>query len=681
MKRSVKKSVAFFAFLAMMVQLFYVNVSVPVNAAEAADFNISEGIVNSYLGTDEDVEIPSDAGIEGVYMWDTSTIKNLTVPEGVKRVSIGDESIEKIIIPSSVESVFLYHCTSLKELEFSGAANGASLDVYSAPQLEKIDLCGSKLTVSLNGVDGIKKLDLSNCETSYADILYCDNLEEVVFNDNTKSISLVGLGALKKAVIPENTQYLNLMDVDFSKITLKDNKYGYLIENGGLYRVDKDGMKSLDAVDFGKKTIDVAEGTVVINALNLSGQYYKIETINLPDSVEKISYDAFYGADRLKKISIPKNCVTLSAYSFGGLSKDIEITIPESVKFVSGDAFVEFKGKLKLEKDTDYLFEYKDGIYRNDYLDNGNKYDQVLVYYPSEKKSISLHPETTGIGYMALTDSQIKTLNLPEGFGFLDIQVSGAYNLTSVTIPKSVYYINTYSLSKAPALKVLKVDAENGNYVSYKNCLYDKEMTTLLTVPATMEKIDIPEGVLSLGYYTVNDHYVTTSADGDYRYVQPVVSLPRSLEGLGTADFTYASFYADTESAKEIIERNALAKEYGEYYGYEPSIIRYTLRDTNKELLNMIYVIDKVTVKKGNKTTISAEMPAGLNSVTELSLGNNTECQVRYKSSNKKVAKVNSKTGKITGVSSGTCTINVKCTINNGKKINTKTLKVKVIVK
>ena len=95
----------------------------------------------------------------------------------------------------------------------------------------------------------------------------------------------------------------------------------------------------------------------------------------------------------------------------------------------------------------------------------------------------------------------------------------------------------------------------------------------------------------------------------------------------------------------------------------------------------MIYVVDSIGIKKGKKTTISVDLPVGLNAVSKLSLGNNTECSIKFSSSDKKVATVNSKTGVVKAKKKGTCTINVKCTIDNGKKKTSKTFKVKLKVK
>ena len=209
-------------------------------------------------------------------------------------------------------------------------------------------------------------------------------------------------------------------------------------------------------------------------------------------------------------------------------------------------------------------------------------------------------------------------------------------------------------------------------------------MITYLAAPQTKINVTIPEGVISLSYYALSSFYVEDpNEEFGYKYVKRTFTLPSTLENYNSYDFGFEKVYvyAGTDFAAYLQAYNKEEREWAEEYGWEPYTYDYELRDSNKDLLNSIYVVDSVSVKKGKKTTATIELPYGLDQVATLTRGNNTECQVKFSSSDKKIAKVNSKTGVITGVEKGTCTINVKCTINNGKKKTTKTFKIKVKVK
>ena len=693
MKRTLRKAIAFVLALALSFQ--FVSITNPATrtyAAELSDFDISEDgtAIYGYYGTDEDLVIPD--GYTEVYLYSIDTVKTLTVPEGVTSLSVSSESLEKLALPSTITYLYVSWCPCLKEIDLSkiSGKDDGYYGISDVPALTDLKLGKLYGEFDLGYAESLNKLDLSKTDF-YAVNIYCnENLKEIKFNESLMHVTLAQLGSLKKADIPKNVYSLYLSNVDFDALTIKDNLNGFFIKDGGLYQeapiyYTEFGAETaiyLEAVDFNRKTINVAEGTEVINNLNLSGNYYKIETINLPDSVTQIAPYAFEGASNLKSLSIPKNVITLGAYAFSGLSEDIELTIPASTEYISGSAFAGFKGKVKLEKNTRNVTEFEDGIYYH-YLDSkGNRQFSELVYYPNDKTDITFMEGTNYIGYGVFMDSAISSLDFPEGLSYIEISLKNAYNLTSVSIPSTVTYIYPGAFYFAPALKSITVSPDNKYFTSYDNCLYNKDMTALIEVPSAMEKIDIPEGVISMNYYTVFSHYIDDpQSEYGYRYLEPEVYFPKSLSEFSSLSFGKAYVYADTPMAEEIQRSNSEYAYWGEVYDYEPYQLNYELRDSNKELLDMIYVVDSVTIQKGKKVTLSAEMPYGLKAVTSLSLGNNTECKVKFSSSDKKIAKVNSKTGQITAKKKGTCTINVKCTIDNGKKKNTKTFKVKVKVK
>ena len=688
MKRVIKKTVAFMLFLAMTMQLFFYSDTVRVNAAtNSSDFVIYDDYLSGYTGTDKDVEIPGDLGITTGYI---SEIETLVIPEGVQIVTIfGLENLKKITLPSTLSSIDIEYCPKLTSLDLSKASfDGASyIDLFELDSLSDIKASSISGWLTISSCNALKSLDFSNSELESCSITYCDNISGIKLK-NAKYVQFINLSKIKNVTIPENASEITLLNIDLDKVTIKNNENGFYIENGGLYQNTKgsDGIepiKVLKGIDTTKKTIDVSEGTKMVDYLCLSGSCYITETINLPDSLEQIAYAAFYGGESIKNLSIPKNVITLSAYAFSGVSADL--VIPKSVRFIADEAFSEYLGKLTVEANTEYVEEFKDGIYFMPHYDNNEATYSTLIYYPSDKTSITFKDNVDYISKTVFKYSSLKKLNIPEGVSSLSLDLSNAYNLKSITAPSTIVYCSDGTLASAPALTNFSISKKNKYYSSYKNCLYDKEMTTLLDVPASLENIEIPEGVISLGYYVISSHYVDDeSTEYGYRLVEPVITVSQSAseENYEYISFKKAYVYADTNLAAAIKYYNDSEKSYaGEAEYYEPYLLDYEFRDTNKDLLNMIWCVDTVTVKKGGKETAQVELPLGMDFVSKLTLNKNTECKVKFSSSDKSIAKVNSKTGVITGVKKGTCTINVKCTVSNGKKTNSKSFKIKVKVK
>ena len=692
MKRPLKKSIAFLLFMALSLQLVFTATPNKVSAASSAPFEVYNGYISQYNGTDPNWVIP-ETDATGISLYYDEVLESIVIPEGIKEVSLYCiTKLKKITFPSTVTSIYLCFCDELETLDLSNLTitDEAHISISECGKLKTIkagELGSSDVqsTLYADYCPELKTIDFSDASLDSLYIQNCEKLEEIDVKE-TNFVYLNNLPSLKKFDIPEKTVDIALYGVKFDGITLKNNE-NYEIKNGGLYHTykteDDEVITVLEAIDVNKETINIADGTTSISFLNLSGNYYKVKTINMPDSIEELSAHAFYGGTSIKKINMSKNVITMGSYVFTGV--DADITIPEKTKYVDSEAFYEYGGKLSLAKDTKYLTSYEDGIYHHYYYDNDGVETlsfTELVYYPSKKTSIKFAENVNYIGTGVFKNSSIKSLDIPEGVSYLELDLSNAKNLKSVTIPSTAEYISSPFFFNAPALKSIKVSEDNKYYASYKNCLYTKEMDTLLDVPGALTDIVIPEGVLSIPYYIIDSNWEYIPETDEYIETnKPTVTFPKSLTSIPSFNCELAKVYADTDLAEYIVASNEELEFWGREYDYEPTLINYVLRDSNKDLLNMIWVVDEMTVKKGKKETAQVSLPSGLVACSELTLGKNTECKISYSSSNKKIAKVNSKTGKITGVKKGTCTINVTCTIDNGKKTTSKKFKIKLKVK
>ena len=61
-----------------------------------------------------------------------------------------------------------------------------------------------------------------------------------------------------------------------------------------------------------------------------------LTSINIPESVTKIGWYAFYGCKSLTSITIPNSMTKIGWYAFAGCSNLREIIIPEGVKIAEG---------------------------------------------------------------------------------------------------------------------------------------------------------------------------------------------------------------------------------------------------------------------------------------------------------------------------------------------------------
>ncbi|MCQ2496121.1 MAG: leucine-rich repeat domain-containing protein [Lachnospiraceae bacterium] len=673
MKRSMKKFVAFIAFLAIAIQMFAMP-GVEANAA-ASDFEVSWGTVY-YVGSDKKVNIPAMTDAASLYISENSTIEELSIAEGYNSVYIYncpslksvkipasadyiymnyDEGIESLTIPKNAQSVSLYALSSLKNVTFekNGVTECSNITVSSCPQIKSVDLPNRGETVEIS---------------------YCDKIETVNVGAKTEYLYLYDLPAAKKINLPKNLAYFSIRDVAYSALT--DDSDRFDIENDCIY--DGDILFSLDP---SKKVINVRPGTIETSYLGISGSCY-VTTINLPDSVEKIGEASFAGMYSLKNVNLPKNLVTISAYAFDESSIK-SITIPENVAFISPEAFCGYTGSVKVSDKNPTFSIYDDCLYGT-YLDysydnNSPMYKSILYYVPKNKTSIKFDPNIVGIESFAFTDTKLKEINVPEGVTYMCSYLSGSA-AKKITLPASLTYTDNIYLRTSDNLEKIVVSPDNSFFASYNNCLYTKDYSYLYVAPKKLSNVKIHKDCLSAADYALANNYY----DGEEKEMLLTVTFPKNFVTLGYYNIDIMRVYADSPMAEIIDIYNNVTlpqwfdPEFDPDYAYYRQ--NYELIDSNDEILNQIYVQDVVTVSAKKKAQPNIILPFGLTSVKKLG-NSNTEVVLKYSSSNKEIAKVSSTTGKITGVKKGTCTVNVKATITNGKKKTTKTFKIAVKVK
>ena len=144
--------------------------------------------------------------------------------------------------------------------------------------------------------------------------------------------------------------------------------------------------------------------------------------------------------------------------------------------------------------------------------------------------SIILPSSFTSIGSQAFQGcTGLTSITIPSSVTTIGASAfQGCTGLTSITIPSSVTTIGEYAFNGCTSLSSIIVDANNLNYSSLNNILYNKNNTTLVAFPAgsSLTSFTIPSSVTSIGASTFNGCTGLTS-----------ITIPSSVTSIGEYAF------------------------------------------------------------------------------------------------------------------------------------------------
>ncbi len=304
------------------------------NIPASISFNVNEeGVLTSVEGISEinnEVVIPSRVNdidvieIGDKVFADNLFIKKLVIPESVKslgnKMCYGAKNLEEVVLPNNITVIPDYafeNCSSLTNINIptslvqirANAFSQTALKEFIAPEsLKEIWLYAFKDTKELRNVE------LKNV-TEIGDMVFenCEKLEFIVIPETLEEIGtgvFGGCSSLQDIDLPNKPLALDYNT--FYGSAYYEDKSNW--ENGVLY-VDN-YLLAINSDFLNLSEYEVKEGTIAIainaflnNAKNLTkitlpeglkligdkafSSLYKLESVNIPSSVDTIGYNAF----------------------------------------------------------------------------------------------------------------------------------------------------------------------------------------------------------------------------------------------------------------------------------------------------------------------------------------------------------------------------------------------------
>lgn len=340
------------------------------------DFEISDGVLMRYTGSDPRVIIPD--GVERLrssVFWNCSSIESITIPDTVYSLG-GDtfyncESLSELTIPESVmtmgdnpfancpklnlinssshfvlengglydeEKTRLIHCAINRDSDVfyvpDGVISIGKHSFYNCKNLRRIIIPSTVRIIENNPFSNLPNVRLKNNSPHFLfreGVLYNRPMTTLFYYEiSTESrdlvipegVSIIGRHSfyncqtIESITIPRSVKIIGYNPfTGCSHLSLKNHSPEYVYENGTLYNKDKTEL-------------------VYHSIPNTS------ERLVIPDTVKKIGRSALFGCLNLREVVIPEGVTTIERSAFANCSNLQQVSIPRSLESVREWAFM-----------------------------------------------------------------------------------------------------------------------------------------------------------------------------------------------------------------------------------------------------------------------------------------------------------------------------------------------------
>ncbi len=374
----------------------------------------------------------------------------------------------------------------------------------------------------------------------------CENLETVSIGNSVKIIDsslFYDCRNLTSINIPQSVTNIESsafwLCVKLTDINVENGNTNFSSENGIVFSNDK---KMIICYPEGKTDKSYSIPNTVTSIGRGAFAYSKLETITIPESVLSIGDKAFMYCQGFESVAIPNSVTNIDSYAFMVCSGLKSVIIPNSVTYIGSQVFYDcysLESAILPESITSIssnVFGECDKLVYNEFDNacylgtNDNPYFALIKAKSTDITTCEINSNCKIIASFAFKDcNNLTTVSIPESVTYIDdYTFYGCENLQYNEYGNALYWgtkDNPYVvLAKAKSIDITSCEIDSGCKIIFDCAFLGCDKLTSISIPNSvinigerafqscnhLESVAIPNSVIRIGKYALHIRYGST---------------------------------------------------------------------------------------------------------------------------------------------------------------------------
>lgn len=554
---------------------------------------------------------------------DCINLREIIVPDTVKYIYQNAfkncSSLEKVILPDTLKQISLNvfdGCSKLASINYPSSLYSIYANVFedSPLMLEQLEVdeyglyywgnvCLGKTYITSdrttdNTTTKIVVKDGTTLIATYA-FYNMEALTTITFADSVKYMPnhifpQDGKRVLKNINLSASyTSAGNLTTIfpfDLESITIPESNKEFRVIDGNLI-----SLADMRLIISTLNSASIPEGVVIIGESSFTNK--DLDTVIISNTVTTIHQNAFADSNFIR-INLPDSVGILDSSAFSGCTELESITFGANINLENTVLFADMKNlkTLNVSPNNPYLYSQSDVLYTKPNY-------SILFFAPKHEGSIEIAEGTKIIPSNIFKSNGIyDSFIIPDSVEVIEDNALNNLSISYLYLGKKVKELNI-NFGSFILIDKVEVNEENPYMTSLNGCLYNKDITNLLLIPANLKSYVFPDTVSGIApnIYMPYIKELTLGANISKATLEYLI--------WGNEKYGYNISYCSPLSVKVSPDNKELVEFKGVIYTKDKQNLVYIPAGFNGELIlpKEMEILDEIVITKTVKDYIVGE--------------------------------------------------------------------------